>query len=255
MPATVLTDLALALSLRPVAAADPLRALGEMAAEIARALRVEGVVLTVPATGWVRGSDDTATLVGEIQRRDGQGPLVASLRTTRPIFTSDLTRIGPPALAALAAEAGLSSSAAVALGTGGDAVAAFQLVGRVSRPVEGRDIEALTPVLGVLRARITDMVEVDRLRKRAAAAVPVPRKPAPPVPEVDAGAGRTTRQGDRTSARAAVAVDPRSLSSMPPELVTEEMRAVAGNVLPLQRRPDGPRARHAARVDGGATSQ
>jgi hypothetical protein len=253
VPATVLTDLALALSLRPVAGADPLRVLGEVAVEVAQALRVDGVVVLVPAAGWVRGSDETATLIGEIQRRDGQGPLLTVMRTMRPMLTPDLARIGPPALAALAAEIGLTTSAAVAIGT--DGLAALQLVGRAARPVENRHVDALAPVLGVLAARIADMVEVDRLRRRVAAPV---RPPAPPASAPVAPAAHAVarpRQPDRSPVRVAVEVDPRPLSAQPPELVTEEIRAVAGNVLPLQRRPDGPRARHAARVDGGAAGR
>lgn len=249
MPTTVLTDLALALSGRPVAGVDPLRVLGEVAVEVAQALRVGGVVLAVPATGWVRGSDATATLIGEIQRRDGQGPLLTAVRTLRPMLTADLTRIGPPALAALAAEAGLTSSAAVALGTGGRAVAGIQLIGRAGRPVESWHVEALEPVLGVLGARITDMIEVDRLRRPP---VPPPAPPRPPVPVVTpAPAGQVMRP----PARGAVEVDARPLIESAPELVTDEMHAVRGNVLPLQRRPDVSRARHAARTDGGAAGQ
>lgn len=245
MPTTVLTDLALALSRRPVTGVDPLRVLGEAAVEIAQALYVAGVVLAVPATGWVRGSDETATLIGEIQRGDGQGPLLTAVRTQRPMLTPDLTRIGPPALAALAAEVGLTGSAAFALGPGGHPVAGIQLIGRLGRPVESWQVEALEPVLAVLGARITDMVEVDRLRRRA---VPAPVLPKPVVPPAKAGHARPP-------ARPAAELDARPLGAMPPELVTEEMRAVGGNVLPLQRRPDASRARHAARSDSGAVGQ
>lgn len=214
MPAPALTDLALGLSRRPVAGLDPLGYLGAAAAEITRALDVSGAVLVVSGPGWVRGSDDDATLVGEIQRRDDHGPLPTAVRTTRPMLTPDLTRIGPPALAALAGELGFTSAAAVPLIVDGHVVAALHLIGRAGRPVETGHVDALGPILAVLGARIVDLVEIARLRRSA----------TPPVP-----AARTE------------SVQPRH--GAPPELVTEELSTVRTNVLPLPRREHTPRHR------------
>lgn len=217
--AIVLTDLALALSRRTVAGADPLRFLGEVAGEVARALQLAGAVVVVPATGWVGGSDDTARLAGEIQQRDVNGPVATAVRTARPVVTPDLIRIGPPALAALAGEVGLTSSAAVAVFCDGRIVAAVQLMGVPGRAVEARHVDALGPVLEVLGARIADMVEVDRMRR---APLPTPRMQAPV-----AVAGRDTVRRPEHAAL--------PLGEAPPETVTEEMRAVGASVLPLQR--------------------
>lgn len=235
MPATVLGDLALMLSLRSVAGVEPLRFLREAAGQIAQSLDVAGAVLVVPTTAWVGGSDDVSTLVGEMQLRDGQGPLVTAMRTARPMLTPDLTRIGPPPLAALAADVGFSGSAALALLIDGRVVAGLQVIGRTGRPIEPRDIEALDEVADVLAARIADLVEIARLRH-----TPVP--PAAPAPT-----GR-----DRTEALPAQPdFVPVPLNEAPPELVTQALRTVASNVVPLPRceapppppRPSGSRHR------------
>lgn len=237
MPAVQLGDVALGLSRRPLASADPLTFLGAAAAEVARALDVAGAVLVVPATGWVRGSDDLATLVGEMQQRDGQGPLTTAMRTLRPMLTPDLTRIGPPSLAALAAEVGFGGSAAVALLADGRVVAGLQVIGRAGRPTEPRYVEALGEIADVLGARIADLVELARLRR-----------PAPPSAALRDPALRDPVVADDTTALPAQrAVEPAGepgfvpLSEAPPELATQEFRAVASSVVPSPRREPPPR--------------
>lgn len=244
MPPDALTDLPLALARRPVAGLDPVRYLGAVADEIARALGVAGAVLVVPATGWVRGSDELATLVGEMQHRDGRGPLTTVLRTTRPMLTPDLTRIGPPALAALAADAGFGSAAAVALHADGRVVAALQVIGGPAPPVEMRHVEALGPVVDVLGARIADLVEIARLRR-----IPGPPPSSTPAPPQPAQLDRLDVTFPRPAPGSAEPEPaPVPLNASTPELATQEIRAVATNVVPLPRLEPSPRSRH--RRDG-----
>lgn len=214
MPATVLTDLALTLSRRPVRGADPLRYLGTAAADVAGALDIGGAVLVVPATGWLRGSDELATLAGVAQLREGSGPLPTALRTKRPMAVPDLTRVGPPALAAIAAEAGWTGSVAVALRAGGRVVAGLQLIGRAGRPVDASHLDALAPVLALLGARTADLLD-------AARPAPVAERPA--------------------------AFAPQPLAESAPELVTEELSEVRTGLLPVQRSHGSRPPRHRRR--------
>lgn len=231
MPVMQLGDVALVLSRRPVAHVEPLRFLGEAAAEVARALDVAGAVLVVPATGWVRGSDDLSTLVGEMQQRDGQGPLSTAIRTLRPMLTPDLTRIGPPSLAALAAEVGFGSSAALALLAEEKVVAGLQVIGRSGRPIDPGHVEALGQIADVLGARIADLVELARLRQPPPAPEPVLEDATTALPVLPAA-----------STPEFVSVP---LVEAVPELATEEFRAVASNVVPLPRRePPSTGSRH-----------
>ncbi len=185
------SELVLELSRRPVSGVEPVPFLGQAAVAIARALGVRGAVLVVPGPGWVAGSDDTATLVGEIQHRDGQGPVPTAVRTARPMLTPDLTRIGPPALAALADETGLAGSVAAALTVDGRVVGVLQLLGGPERPVGHSELESLGAVPEVLAARIADLVELGRRRRPdgppTPAPLPIPAQsppatPPPPIP-------------------------------------------------------------------------
>src|SRR3954468_1449062 len=68
------------------------------------------------------GSDETAERLGRLQSEARGGQRAAVIRSAPPLHTADLTRIGPPELAAAAAEAGLSTSSTVPLVAGGEAV-------------------------------------------------------------------------------------------------------------------------------------
>lgn len=241
MPATLLGDVALVLSRRPVASADPLTYLREAAVEVARGLDVAGAVLVVPATTWVGGSDDLATLVGEMQQHAGQGPLATAMRTLRPMLTPELTRIGPPSLAALAAEAGFGGAAAVALLADGRVVAGLQVIGRTGRPIDPRQVDALGQVTDVLGARIVDLVEFARLRQS-------PARPGAQAPADPAAADCTTAlpavepvRGQPVAAPEFVAIP---LSEAAPELATQEFRSVPANVVPMPRREPPTGSRH-----------
>ena len=237
MPASVLTDLALSLSRRPVSGVDPLHFLGAAAADVAGALDVAGAVFVVPATGWVRGSDELSTLVGEAQHRDGTGPLPTALRTLRPMHVPDLTRVGPPALAAIAAEAGFTGSVAVVLRAGGRVVAGLQLLGRPGRPVDAALVDALEPVLALLGARTADLLAA----VRSAAAAPAARPPARHRPL------RVVRS-EAPASRPVAEFVPVPLIDAAPELVTEELSEIGTGVLPVQRRNEHQPPRH--RRDG-----
>jgi hypothetical protein len=118
------------------------------------------------------GSDETADRLARLQREARGGPLAAVLRSGRPLHTADLTRIGPPELAAAAAEAGLTTSFTVPLVAGGEPVGALQLLGEPGRPVGPELLEPVAAVLDVLAARLADVDERRRLADAAAGTPP-----------------------------------------------------------------------------------
>jgi hypothetical protein len=79
------------------------------------------------------------------------------IRTSRPLLTPDLTRLGPPELAAAAAQSGWTSSMVVPLQAGRARFGGLQLLGSASQPVHSRDGEALQVVVDVLVARLVDV--------------------------------------------------------------------------------------------------
>ena len=103
------------------------------------------------------------------------------MRTWRPTLTSDLTRVGHPAVAAAATESGLSSSLVLPFDVDGDRLGVLQLLGEASRPVAAAHAEALRPLLDTLAARLADVRALQQARRAErtavspAAAVPVPR--------------------------------------------------------------------------------
>jgi len=115
-------------------------------------------------------SDAWAAWIGEVQYREGMGPLLTALRTGRVLMIDDLTRIGPPTVAATAAEYGLVSSLALPIEADGVRAGALQLLGEVHRPVEAAHADVLRPLLEVLAARLLD---VQDLRRAASRATPV----------------------------------------------------------------------------------
>src|SRR5918999_3534893 len=105
----------------------------------------------------VVASDARAGWIGEAQRRSGVGPLPGVIRTGRPLHTPDLTRLGPPELAAAAAQSGWTSSMVVPLQAGRARFGGLQLLGSAGRPVHSRDGEAVQVVVDVLVARLVDV--------------------------------------------------------------------------------------------------
>jgi hypothetical protein len=151
--------------------------LGSLCSVLPAVVGVAGAVLLLadPPEGArnLTASDARAGWIGEIQHRAGVGPLTDVMRTRRPVHTADLTRIGPPAVAAAAAECGLVSSLVVPVEVDGERVGVLQLLGEAQRPVEPAHADIVRPLLDVLAARLVDV----RALQLAAAA-----KPAPPAP-------------------------------------------------------------------------
>ena len=134
------------------------------------------ILLDAPPAGVpaLTASDDRAVWLGELQQNAEMGPLPGALRTGRSMLTADLTRIGPPALAAAAAECGLVSSLALPIEYDGERLGALQLLAEARRPVAPADSETLRPLLEVLGARLVD--------SRALGAVRRPSRPEPSPP-------------------------------------------------------------------------
>lgn len=186
MDSPPLVELALRVGRRPMSGVILVQLLADVVGELAAMLDVAGVVVVVPDVPCIVGSDATATQVGELQHRVAQGPLPMAVGTVAQILTPDLTLGGPPALAALAAEAGLVTSAAVALTVPGRTVGGLQVFGRYNSPVGGGHLDRLGPVLDVLSARIADVLDFQRMSTaltRAGAALGR-------VPEQDEGGRR-----------------------------------------------------------------
>src|SRR4051794_24465826 len=108
-------DLALRTAATPASGLDLDRHLTETCTALVRALRVTAVGIVVLDPAGAYGSDATAVLLGEAQLGATVGPVASSLRAGRSMLPPDLTRVGPPALAAAAAECGLIGSAVVPL--------------------------------------------------------------------------------------------------------------------------------------------
>ena len=175
------TALALHLARLSVSELDLPAELGRLCEALPPALGVYAAVITVTEPSdknpTLAASDAQAGWIGEAQRRSGAGPLPGVIRTGRPLHTPDLTRVGPPDLAAAAAQSGCTSSMAVPLRAGGTGFGGLQLLGTVRRPAHPRDADALRMVVEVLVAKLVDL--------RALRTLAVPR-PVPPV-EVDPG--------------------------------------------------------------------
>jgi hypothetical protein len=176
--------------------------LGSVCAAVPGVLGVGGAVILLDSppggTPALMASDVDSAWLGELQQSAGFGPLPSTLRTGRPILTADLTRIGPPALAAAAAECGLVSSLVQPIDFDGEQLGALQLLGGVWRPLEPADGEALRPLLDVIAARLVDTRTLRRMAalcQERPTPSPIPRMPSqriPPDPEDAAITGRAT---------------------------------------------------------------
>jgi hypothetical protein len=178
-----LTSLALHLARLSVGELDLRAELGRLCEALPSALGVAAalVMVTEPSAEepTVAASDVQAGWMGEVQCRAGTGPLPAVIRTGRPLHTPDLTRLGLPELAAVAAETGRANSVVVPLRTATTGFGALQLLGDARRPVHPRDAEAARTVVEVLVARLVDA--------RALRMLPVPREAVSPPKSVDPG--------------------------------------------------------------------
>jgi hypothetical protein len=177
-----LVSLALDLGKLPASELDLIAVLNRVCAALPVATGLGGAVILV-----TEPSEEEATLVasggkaewiGDAQRRARSGPLFSVLRSARPMRTLDLTRSGPPPLAAAAAKSGLVSSLVVPLEANGTVYGALQLLGAARRPVEPKQVDLVRMLLDVVVARLVD---VRALRLARAAVVPVfPVVPAEP---------------------------------------------------------------------------
>jgi hypothetical protein len=158
-----------------VSSADVLEGISEVCRAIPHAVGVAGVAILVsgPPEVDVIASDPRVAWLGEIQRRAAVGPLDYALRSGRPMVTPDLTRVGPPGLAAAAAESGLFTSLVLPLVVEGRRLGALQLLGDAARPVGIRHVEILQPLVAALTARFADLLAFLELTRGA----PVPEAP------------------------------------------------------------------------------
>ncbi len=162
-----LMPLLMQLSRTRASAIDVAALLGFVCSAVSRVMGIGGAVLilTEPLDGCrISASDGRAAWIGETQLRAEMGPLRGALRTGRPMLTADITRIGPPAMAAAAAECGLVSSLVVPFGMDGERIGALQLLGEAHRPVEPADADLLLPLLEVLATRLADVRDLRQPR-------------------------------------------------------------------------------------------
>ncbi|MBC3191505.1 hypothetical protein H7X46_10570 [Pseudonocardia sp. C8] len=207
-PTAALVRVALQAGATPVAHVDVAALLSGICVALVPAAGVAGATLLLrepadprdPEGRRVFGSDTAATRLGELQRRADAGPGPAAERGDRVLLTPDLTRSGPPELAAAAAGCGLVRSLTVPVPLAGRPAGALQLLARAG-PGGDRLTEhlatGLRPVAAALAARIGDVRELARLEaevaraaERAQARVPAPRLPeverTGPIPHVPA---------------------------------------------------------------------
>ena len=173
-----LTSLVMQLGRARASAMDVPAVLGSICSAIPGVLGVGGAVLLLvnPPDGVpaITASDARALWLAETQQRTDMGPLPGALRTWRPMLTTDLARIGPPAVATAAAECGLGSSLVLPFDVDGDRVGVLQVLGEVQRPVEAAHAEVLRPLLDVLGARLADV----RALRKVGSTDPQPARPA-----------------------------------------------------------------------------
>jgi GAF domain len=211
-----LTSLVTQLGRARASAMDVPAVLGSICSAIPGVLGVGGAVLLLvnPPDGVpaITASDARALWLAETQQRTDMGPLPGALRTWRPMLTTDLARIGPPAVATAAAECGLGSSLVLPFDVDGDRVGVLQVLGEVQRPVEAAHAEVLRPLLDVLGARLADV----RALRRPRATRPTDDAPSGTgtggAPDSTASAGRS---GPPTPGPNG-ATGPRSSNSLPP---------------------------------------
>ena len=138
-------------------------ALTEVCRAIPDAVNAAGAVVVLAGSVDVLASDAQAAWLGEIQRRAGAGPLGHALRSGRPMVTPDLTRVGPPDLAAAAAERGFFTSVVMPLIMGDRGLGGLQLLGDVRRRVGIEHIAIVRPLAAALSARLLDVHTIGEL--------------------------------------------------------------------------------------------
>jgi hypothetical protein len=98
--------------------------------------------------------------------------------------TPDLTRVGPPDLAAAAAERDLVTSVVMPLAARDRCLGGLQLLGDPGRQVGIEHVELLRPLVAALSARLVDVLAFEELNRAARPAAPV-SVPLPRAPSAD----------------------------------------------------------------------
>jgi len=192
-----LMPLILQLGRSAAATMDLAAVVGSVCTTVPRLVGVAGAVVLLADPAALTASDARAIWLGELQQDARMGPLPAALRSGRPMLTADLTRIGPPALAAAAAECGLISSLALPIEYDGERLGAMQLLGDPHRPVDAADGETLRPLLDVLAARLFDVRALGAVAGQVKPS-PVPRMPSPRSPQEVRDVAHTCEATTRT---------------------------------------------------------
>ena len=172
--ADAILDLALRAASTPAVGLDLDRHLVELCSELVRVLRVTSVAIVVLDPAGVHGSDQAARLIGDAQQGASVGPVASALRSGRGMLTPDLLRVGPPTLAAAAADCGLVSSGVLPLHALGRPVGAVQLLGARGWLVEAGHLDKLAPLTDVLAAQLANVAALTR-----SSAPPPPPRPTP----------------------------------------------------------------------------
>ena len=165
---SALVGLALQVARTPAANLDVGAMLAGVCSALPVAAGIAGAVLVMveapdPMTGVVFASDAAAARLGEAAQRAGAGPLADAMFSGRVSATSDLTRIPPSELAAVAAETGLASAVTIPFALGGRPAGALQLLGTGYRPVPVELAEVVRPLLDVVVALLSDSRAFGRL--------------------------------------------------------------------------------------------
>ncbi|MBP2369114.1 hypothetical protein [Pseudonocardia parietis] len=218
-PSPALVRVALQAGATSVAHVDVAAMLSGLCVALVPAAGVAGAALLLrepadprdPEARRVFGSDTAATRLGDLQRNADAGPGPSAERGERVLLTPDLTRSGPPELAAAAADFGLVRSLTVPVPVAGRTAGVLQLLarGRPGDELTDRLAVALQPLVTAMAARIADVRELARLEREAeraasapSAPAPVPRLPAPRDPvggPLRPGPGTGPRPTDRTA--------------------------------------------------------
>ena len=157
-----IVDLALRTASTPVVGLDLDQHLSEMCSALVRALKVTGAVVVVLDPAGVHGSGASATLIGAAQQGAAVGPIAHALRTGRPMLTPDLLRVGPPVLAAAAADCGLVCSGVLPLVALNRPVGALQLLGARGWVIDSGHLDRIAPLASVLAAQLVNVATLDR---------------------------------------------------------------------------------------------
>lgn len=204
-PASALIRIALQLGATSVAHVDVEAMLSGVCVALPPAAGAHGAVLVLdepadprdPDARRVFSSDTAADRMALIQQRAGNGPVPAAIRGDRTLATPDLTRGGPPELAAAAADCGLVGSLVVPVPIAGRTAGALQLLGRSDAVPTEQLASLLRPVVTMLAARLADVRELARLQALATARPDPDRTTAFPRVPAQRRGGPTPAPGSR----------------------------------------------------------